>query len=186
MDLFMNVMTPAIRYLGDLFAARIKFIPHLISAADAMKTGVEILEPLLIAARKADGGEKGAIVFATVKGDIHDIGKNICILMLRNFGYDVVDLGRNVDAELILKTAIEKKAQVIALSALMTTTMMQMKVVIDAVKEKRLNCKVVIGGAVVTPDFAREIQADGYSTDVGTVVSEMERVLIILNAAGIK
>lgn len=186
MDLFMNVMTPAIRYLGDLFAARIKFIPHLISAADAMKTGVGILEPLLVAARAADGGEKGAIVFATVKGDIHDIGKNICILMLRNFGYDVVDLGRNVDAELILQTAKDKNAQVIALSALMTTTMMQMKVVIDAVKEKKLPCKVVIGGAVVTPEFAREIQADGYSTDVGTVVSEMERVLAILDAAGVK
>lgn len=183
MDLFMNVMTPAIRYLGDLFAARIKFIPHLISAADSMKTGVAILEPLLIAARKAEGGEKGAIIFATVKGDIHDIGKNICILMLRNFGFDVVDLGRNVDAELILKTAAEKNAQVIALSALMTTTMMQMKVVIDAVKEKQLPCKVVIGGAVVTPEFAREIQADGYSTDVGTVVSEMERVIAVLDAA---
>ena len=182
----MNVMTPAIRHLGDLFAARIKFIPHFISAADSMKTGVGILEPLLIAARKAEGGEKGAIVFATVKGDIHDIGKNICILMLRNFGYDVVDLGRNVDADLIIKTAIEKNAKVIALSALMTTTMMQMKVVIDAVKERRMPCKVVIGGAVVTADFAREIQADGYSTDVGTVVSEMERVLAILDAAGIK
>ena len=93
MDLFMNVMTPAIRYLGDLFAARVKFIPHLISAADSMKTGVGVLEPLLVAARAADGGEKGAIIFATVKGDIHDIGKNICILMLRNFGYEVVDLG---------------------------------------------------------------------------------------------
>jgi 5-methyltetrahydrofolate--homocysteine methyltransferase len=88
-----------------------------------------------------------------------------------------------VDPELILSTAVEKKAEVVALSALMTTTMMQMKVVIDAVKERKLPFKVVIGGAVVTPDFAREIQADGYSTDVGTVVSEMERVIAILDAA---
>ena len=180
MSLFIEVMTPAIRRLGDLFAERVKFIPHLIAAADAMKAGVEILEPYLIAAREKSGEKRGCIVFATVKGDIHDIGKNICILMLRNFGYDVIDLGRNVEAELILQTAIEKKAQVVALSALMTTTMMQMKVVIDAVRSRNLPFKVVIGGAVVTPEFAREIHADGFSTDVGTVVSEMERVLEIL------
>jgi 5-methyltetrahydrofolate--homocysteine methyltransferase len=185
MDLFVEVMTPAIRHLGDLFAARVKFIPHLIAAADAMKAGVAVLEPLLIKARAAGGGgSKGTIVFATVKGDIHDIGKNICILMLRNFGFNVIDLGRNVDAELILETAAKEKAGVVALSALMTTTMMQMKVVIDAVKERQLPCKVLIGGAVVTPDFARDIGADGYSTDVGTVVSEVERVLVILKEAG--
>lgn len=183
MEFFLGVMTPAIRHLGDLFGARIKFIPHLMAAAEAMKNGVAILEPHLLKARQASGKKRGAVVFATVKGDIHDIGKNICILMLRNFGFDVIDLGRNVDAELILKTAIENKAEVVALSALMTTTMMQMKIVIDAVKDRNLPFKVVIGGAVVTPDFAREIQADGFSTDVGTVVSEMERVIVLLKAA---
>lgn len=182
MDLFLKVMTPAIRHLGDLFGARIKFIPHLIAAADAMKSGVMILEPYLLKAREASGQKRGCVVFATVKGDIHDIGKNICILMLKNFGFEVVDLGRNVDPELIITTAVERKAQVLALSALMTTTMMQMKVVIDAVRDRKLPFKVVIGGAVVTPDFAREIQADGFSTDVGTVVSEMERVIALLNA----
>lgn len=183
MKLFLEVMTPAIRHLGDLFAARVKFIPHLIAAADSMKAGVAVLEPLLIKARAAGGGAaKGTVVFATVKGDIHDIGKNICILMLKNFGFNVIDLGRNVESELIISTAIKEKAQVIALSALMTTTMMQMKIVIDAVKERQLPFKVLIGGAVVTPEFAREIQADGYSTDVGTVVSEVERVISILKA----
>lgn len=184
MDLFLKVMTPAIRHLGDLFAARIKFIPHLIAAADAMKTGVAILEPLLLKARQASGQKRGTVIFATVKGDIHDIGKNICILMLKNFGFEVVDLGRNVAAETILEAAEKHQAQVIALSALMTTTMMQMKVVIDHVREKKLPYKVLIGGAVVTPEFAREILADGFSTDVGTVVSEMERVLAILEATG--
>ena len=183
MQFFLKVMTPAIRHLGDLFGARIKFIPHLMAAAEAMKCGVAILEPYLLKARQASGESRGTVVFATVKGDIHDIGKNICILMLRNFGYEVIDLGRNVEAELILQTAIEKKAKVVALSALMTTTMMQMKVVIDAVHERKLPFKVVIGGAVVTPDFAREIHADGFSTDVGTVVSEMERVIALLEAA---
>lgn len=182
MNLFMNVMTPAIRYLGDLFGARIKFIPHLIAAADAMKAGVGILEPYLIQARKTSGESKGTVIFATVKGDIHDIGKNICILMLRNFGYEVIDLGRNVEPEVILQTAIEKKAKVVGLSALMTTTMMQMKVIIDEVKKRNLPFKVLIGGAVVTPEFAKEITADGFSTDVGTVVSEVERVIAILEA----
>lgn len=182
MDFFLRVMTPAIRHLGDLFGRRVKFIPHLIAAADAMKTGVGVLEPYLIRARQASGQTRGTVIFATVKGDIHDIGKNICILMLRNFGFEVIDLGRNVEAELIISTAIEKKAQVVALSALMTTTMMQMKIVIDAVKNRKLPFKVVIGGAVVTPEFARDIDADGYSTDVGTVVSEMEKVIAILDA----
>ncbi|MBU6375552.1 MAG: homocysteine S-methyltransferase family protein [Bdellovibrionales bacterium] len=183
MEFFLKVMTPAIRHLGDLFGARVKFIPHLMAAAEAMKCGVAILEPYLLKARQASGESRGTVVFATVKGDIHDIGKNICILMLKNFGYEVIDLGRNVDADLILQTAIEKKAKVVALSALMTTTMMQMKVVIDAVRERKLPFKVLIGGAVVTPDFAREIAADGFSTDVGTVVSEMERVIALLEAA---
>lgn len=182
MKLFMEVMTPAIRHLGDLFAKRIKFIPHLISAADAMKAGVAILEPHLIAARAASNDKKGCVIFATVKGDIHDIGKNICVLMLRNFGYEVIDLGRNVDADVIIQAGIDNNAQVLALSALMTTTMIQMKVVIDAVKERELPFKVVIGGAVVTPEFAREIEADGYSTDVGTAVNEMERVIALLEA----
>lgn len=182
MTLFIEVMTPAIRHLGDLFAARLKFIPHLIAAAESMKAGVAILEPLLLKARAASGAERGTVIFATVKGDIHDIGKNICILMLKNFGYNVIDLGRNVSPDTIFEEAAKHKTQVIALSALMTTTMMQMKVIIDRVRAEKLPYKVVIGGAVVTPEFAREIQADGFSTDVGTVVSEMERVLAILAA----
>ena len=188
MHLFLEVMTPAIRHLGNLFGARVKFIPHLIAAADAMKAGVAVLEPLLIKAREASGAgdNKGTVIFATVKGDIHDIGKNICVLMLRNFGFKVIDLGRNVESELIIETAIKEKAQVVALSALMTTTMMQMKVVIDAVKERKLPFKVLIGGAVVTPDFAKEIMADGFSTDVGTVVSEVERVIVLLKEMGIE
>ena len=153
-----------------------------------MKAGVAVLEPLLIKAREASGAgdNKGTVIFATVKGDIHDIGKNICVLMLRNFGFKVIDLGRNVESELIIETAIKEKAQVVALSALMTTTMMQMKVVIDAVKERKLPFKVLIGGAVVTPDFAKEIMADGFSTDVGTVVSEVERVIVLLKEMGIE
>ena len=179
-DIFVDVMTPAIRRLGDLFGARQKFIPHLIAGADTMKKGVEVLQPLLEA--KGPTEPKGTIVFATVKGDIHDIGKNICILMLRNFGYRVIDLGRNVPLETILETAEKEKAQIVALSALMTTTMIQMKVAVDAIREKNLPFKVMVGGAVVTPKFSLEIGADGYGKDVGEVVPLTEKILAALKA----
>ncbi|MGK7344276.1 MAG: homocysteine S-methyltransferase family protein [Candidatus Nitrospinota bacterium M3_3B_026] len=167
MALFVDVMTPAIRRLGDLFGQRKKFIPHLVAAAEAMKKGVAVLDPIL----KKGGGakEKGVIVFATVKGDIHDIGKNVCSIMLSNFGYRVVDLGKNVPAEDILKAADDNGAHIIALSALMTTTMTQMKIIVDEVKRNGLPYKVMVGGAVVTKSFADEIGADAYGKDVGEV-----------------
>lgn len=173
--LFVNVMTPAIRKLGDLFAKRKKFIPHLVASADTMKRGVDILNPLM--EKSGNIQSKGTIIFATVKGDIHDIGKNIASLMLKNFGFNVIDLGKNVPSEDILKAAKEHKAHIVALSALMTTTMMQMKTVIDTITKENLNYKVMIGGAVVTKAFAREIGADGYSRDVGDVVSVAESLI---------
>ena len=174
-SIFVDLMTPAIRKLGDLFGQRLKFIPHLIAGADTMKKGVEVLQPYIEA--KGPTEPKGTIVFATVKGDIHDIGKNICILMLRNFGYRVIDLGRNVPLETILEAAEKEKAQIIALSALMTTTMIQMKIALDTVRERNLPFRVMVGGAVVTPKFATEIGADGYGKDVGEVVPLTERIL---------
>ncbi len=173
--IFLDYMTPAIRHLGDLFGQRIKFIPHLIAGADTMKKGVEVLQPHL----ESDGPveKKGTIVFATVKGDIHDIGKNICILMLRNFGYNVIDLGRNVPLETILESATANKAEIIALSALMTTTMMQMKLAIDTIGERNLPFKVMVGGAVVTTKFSEEIRADGYGKDVGAIVPLAEHLI---------
>ncbi|MDI3287780.1 homocysteine S-methyltransferase family protein [Polyangium sp. 15x6] len=174
-DIFLNVLTPAIRHLGDLFGSGKKFIPHLIASADAMKAGVAVLMPLLEASGNIE--KKGTVILATVKGDIHDIGKNIVGLMLRNFGFEVHDLGRNVPLEDILAAAREHKAQIIGLSALMTTTMMRMKDVIDAVRGQGLPHVVMIGGAVTTPSFAEEIRADGYGKDVGDVVAIAERML---------
>jgi 5-methyltetrahydrofolate--homocysteine methyltransferase len=113
-----------------------------------------------------------------VKGDIHDIGKNIVALMLRNFGFEVHDLGRNVPIDDILTAAREHGAELIGLSALMTTTMMRMKDVIDVVRAKDLPHLVMIGGAVTTPSFAEEIKADAYGKDVGDVVQVAERLLV--------
>lgn len=168
-------LIPAINSVGELFEQKKYFLPQLIASAETMKKAVEILEPLLEAKRR---GEKLAtIVMATVKGDIHDIGKNLVVLMLKNYGYDVIDLGKDVETDDILKTAIEKDAKVIGLSALMTTTMMEMKTVVDRAKEMGVKAKIVIGGAVVTQDFADEIGADGYSSDAREAVKVVSRLL---------
>ncbi|MEK6560439.1 MAG: homocysteine S-methyltransferase family protein [Nitrospirota bacterium] len=174
-DIFLNLMTPAIRHLGDLFAERKKFIPHLVASAETMKKGVDVLTPYL--EKKAAIVKKGTIIMATVKGDIHDLGKNICSMMLKNFGFDVIDIGKNASCEEILGAANKHNADIIGLSALMTTTMMQMKVVRDSVHEQGLPYKIMIGGAVTTKRFAEEIRVDGYSKDVGDVVTVAEELV---------
>ncbi len=174
-DIFLDIMTPAIRHLGDLFADRKKFIPHLVASAETMKKGVDVLTPYM--EEKAAMVKKGTIIMATVKGDIHDLGKNICCMMLKNFGFDVIDIGKNVSCEEILDAANKHNADIIGLSALMTTTMMQMKVVRDSVYEQGLPYKIMIGGAVTTKRFAEEIGVDGYSKDVGEVAYVAEGLL---------
>jgi 5-methyltetrahydrofolate--homocysteine methyltransferase len=114
---------------------------------------------------------------ATVEHDIHDIGKNLVSLMLKNYGYQVIDLGKDVPAERILEAAEKENADIIGLSALMTTTMMEMKKVVDMVKERQLDVQVIIGGAVITQGFADEIGADGYSKDAQEAVGLVGRLL---------
>ena len=156
-------LIPAITLVGDKYDRKEYFLPQLIMSADTMRKGFTVLEPLLAT---GEGVRKeGRIVIATVKGDIHDIGKNIVALMLRNYGFDVVDLGKDVPAETILDRAVEVKADIVALSALMTTTMTEMKTVINLCRERELKFKFMIGGAVVDQNYADEIGADGYSKD---------------------
>ena len=158
-----------------LFDKQKYFLPQLISSANTMKTAIEYLEPLLAAEGEVE--EKATIVIATVEGDIHDIGKNLVALMLKNYGYRVIDLGKDVPAEVIVDTAMKEHAHVISLSALMTTTMMRMKDVVMLAKEKGCDCKIVIGGACITESFAEEIGADGYSKDAADCVRLVERLL---------
>ncbi len=165
----------AINEVGVLFEKKIYFLPQLIASAEAMKTAIEYLEPML--GKNTVGKELPTIVMATVEGDIHDIGKNLVTLMLKNYGYRMIDLGKDVPKEQIVETAIREQAAVIGLSALMTTTMMQMKQVIDYAKEKGCKAKIMIGGAVVTESFAEEIGADGYSKDAADAVRLVERLL---------
>ena len=165
----------AINYVGELFEQKKYFLPQLIASAETMEKAINRLEPLLEAAR---GNEKLAtIVVATVKGDIHDIGKNLVGLMLKNYGYNVIDMGKDVPCEDIVDTAIRENAAIIGLSALMTTTMMRMQDVVELCKEKGCKSKVIIGGACITQSFADEIGADGYSKDAAECVRLVERLL---------
>lgn len=168
-------LIPAINYVGDLFDKQIYFLPQLIASAETMESGIAVLEPVLAANR--DSEPLGTIVIATVEHDIHDIGKNLVALMLRNYGYRVVDLGKDVPAERILEAAEQEKADIIGLSALMTTTMMEMEKVVNLVQERKLPVQVMIGGAVITQGFADEIGADGYSRDAKEAVELVERLL---------
>ncbi len=173
-----TVLMPAINEVGDLFDKGKYFLPQLIAGAEAMKLSIGYLEPLL--KQGSDSGKKlPTIVIATVHGDIHDIGKNLVALMLKNYGFDVIDLGKDVPREEIIKVAKEKNASIIALSALMTTTMKEMKNVVDLAHENNLDSKIIIGGAVVTQDYADEIGADGYSSDAADAVRVVKQLLNI-------
>lgn len=172
-----NVLLKAINEVGTLFDSGKYFLPQLIASAETMKQSIEYLEPLL--ATNTDTKDMPTVVIATVEGDIHDIGKNLVALMLKNYGFHVIDLGKDVPKEKIIEAAKEHNAQVIALSALMTTTMQQMRNVIDYAKEKQVDSKIIIGGAVITQDYADEIGADGYSKDAAEAVRLTKRILDI-------
>ena len=169
-------LIPAINEVGILFDQKKYFLPQLISSAEAMELAISHVEPLL---PKAENGEEMAtVIMATVEGDIHDIGKNLVVLMLKNYGYHVIDLGKDVPKEVIIDTALKENASIIGLSALMTTTMMRMKDVVEYAKEKHVSAKIIIGGAVITQSFADEIGADGYSKDAAEACRLVERLLL--------
>ncbi|MCT4687213.1 homocysteine S-methyltransferase family protein [Vallitalea sp.] len=163
-------LIPAITKVGELFEEKTYFLPQLIMSAETMKAAMDYLDPLLEKDRDKKDKQKKKVVIATVKGDIHDIGKNLVALMLKNHGFEVIDLGKDVAKEVIVEKAKQVNADIIALSALMTTTMLEMENVIRLAKEEGLRAKVIIGGAVITNDYAREIGADGYSEDANMAV----------------
>lgn len=169
-----EVLLPAINTVGEYFDKGKYFLPQLISSAEAMKNSIEVLEPLLLTGNSTE--DMPVVVIATVEGDIHDIGKNLVALMLKNYGFRVIDLGKDVPKEKIIEAAKENNAQIIALSALMTTTMQRMKEVISYAKEQGVGAKVMIGGAVITQEYADEIGADGYSKDAADAVKLAKRL----------
>lgn len=160
--------------VGKRFSAGEFFVPEMLMAAQAMKEGLDELKPHMA---KASAEGKGTIVIGTVKGDLHDIGKNLVAMMMEGAGFEVIDLGVSVESERFIEVAQEKKADVIAMSALLTTTMPAMEEVVKLVKEKGLSVKTMVGGAPVTQAFADKIGADGYSEDAPGAVETARRLI---------
>lgn len=160
--------------LGVMFKNNEVFIPEVLVAARAMNAGMGKLEPLLV---KEGIQPKGAVVIGTVKGDLHDIGKNIVAMMLKGAGYRIIDLGIDVSAEKFVAAAKENNANVVALSALLTTTMIGMKTIVEAVKGSGLGIPVIVGGAPLTRDYADGIKAEGYAPDAASAVEEVGKLL---------
>jgi corrinoid protein of di/trimethylamine methyltransferase len=174
--LVQEYMVPAMSEVGRRFECNEYFVPELLLAARAMKSALELVRPLLVA-----GGVQptGRVVIGTVKGDLHDIGKNLVSAMLEGGGFEVVDLGVNVTPEQFVAAVRDKKAQIVALSALLTTTMPSMKATVDALKQAgvREQVKVLVGGAPVTQKYADEIGADGYSESAASAPALAKQVL---------
>ena len=169
-------LIPAITQVGELYEQKKYFLPQLIQSGEAMKKAFEQIEPMLKTEDGEQSQQKVKIVLATVKGDIHDIGKNIVALMLKNHGFEVIDLGKDVATQKIIDTAKKEKARFIGLSALMTTTMLEMEQVVKLAKAQDIDSKIIVGGAVVTQEYAKQIGADGYAQDAHSAVKLLQKL----------
>ena len=175
LEIVNNEIIPALNIVGDGFEKKTVYLPQLLMSAEAAKNAFEVIKASMSGKEKA--GTKGVIVIATVYGDIHDIGKNIVKLLLENYGFDVVDLGKDVPPEIIAKTAIKLRAPLVGLSALMTTTVPAMEETIKLLREKAPWCKIVVGGAVLTKEYAEKIGADKYAKDAMESVRYAEEII---------
>ena len=176
MDIVDNILIPALDRVGADFEQNKVFLPQLIQSAGAAQAAFEVIRDTLA---QKDGGtvSRGTVVLATVKGDIHDIGKNIVKVLLENYGYTVIDLGRDVDPAAVVEAARKHEAPLVGLSALMTTTLKSMAETIAQLHDAGLPCKIMVGGAVLTPDYAQEIHADFYAKDAKESVDIAKRVI---------
>jgi corrinoid protein of di/trimethylamine methyltransferase len=175
-DLVQKYMIPAMDEVGRRYEANEYFVPELLIAARAMKAALELIRPLL-AARGTE--PTGRVVIGTVKGDLHDIGKNLVAAMLEGAGFEVIDLGVDVSPDKFVTTAQDKNASLIAISALLTTTMGSMKTTVEALRQSgsRAKVKIMVGGAPLTQKYADEIGADGYSNNANGAVALARRLM---------
>ncbi|HZK53750.1 MAG TPA: cobalamin-dependent protein [Desulfosporosinus sp.] len=171
-DIINDGLIAGMNVVGVKFKANEIYVPEVLVAARAMRAGMAVIKPLIA---KADIKEKGIVIIGTVKGDLHDIGKNLVIIMLEGSGYKVIDLGIDVDSEKFVQAVIDYKPQIVGLSALLTTTMVQMKACIDLLKP--YNVKVMIGGAPVTQKYADDIGADAYAADAASAVDKANQFM---------
>ena len=176
LTILFDALIPALEEVGRLFEAGEYFVPEMLVAARAMQGAMDILKPLI-----AESGAKpvGTFVMGTVKGDIHDIGKNLCNIMLEGAGFEVVDLGVNVPPEKFVEAIREHQPQAVGFSAFLTTTMVMFKPNIEAIKEAGLRdgVKIFVGGAPVTQEYADTVGADGYAPDASALVREVKKQL---------
>ena len=159
-----ELLIPALDKVGEQYEKGIIFLPQLINSANAASAAFDVIKAKL-AQDSTNKVSKGKIVIATVHGDIHDIGKNIVKVVLENYGYQVIDLGKDVPPETIVETVLKEDIELVGLSALMTTTVPAMSKTISMLRNAKCNCKIMVGGAVLTPEFAKEIGADFYAKD---------------------
>lgn len=176
LDIINGTLIPALDRIGKNFEKGKVFLPQLILAAEVTQASFEVIKKKLADENKTPVS-KGKIVMATVKGDVHDIGKNIVKVILENYGYTVIDLGKDVDYMTVVNAAIEHKAKLVGLSALMTTTLVSMEKTIQLLHEHHVDCKVVVGGAVLTPEYAKQIGADYYAKDAMDTVAAAREVI---------
>jgi len=169
-------LVPGMDIVGNDFRDGILFVPEVLMAAKAMKAGMAILRPLLA---ESDAPQQGTLVIGTVKGDIHDIGQNLVSMMMEGAGFEVFNLGINVNADKFLAAIQEHQADIVGMSALLTTTMPYMKVVVDRLKEEGIRDEliVMVGGAPVTEDFAGHVEADGYGEDAAHAVQVARKLM---------
>ena len=175
LDIVNNEIIPALNEVGIGYENKTIYLPQLLMSAESAKSSFEAIKEFMSNSEKTSS--KGKIIIATVKGDIHDIGKNIVKLLLENYGFDVIDLGKDVPPQQIVETVIETNAQLVGLSALMTTTVPAMEETIKLLNEKAPWCKVVVGGAVLTQEYADKISADKYAKDAMETVRYAEEIL---------
>lgn len=175
-EILVNGLIAGMKEVGKLFSEQVYFVPEVLLASEAFYAGFNLVSPLL---KKEGFRPKAKVVIGVVEGDIHDIGKNIVKVMLEASGYEVLDLGDNVPNQKFIEAVEKEKPAVLALSSLMTTTMLQMEQVIQQLEEKKLRnkVKVIIGGAPVNQDFADKIKADGYGQDAAQAVTLIEKLI---------
>ncbi|MBZ4686537.1 MAG: methyltransferase cognate corrinoid protein [Clostridiales bacterium] len=175
-DIINEGLIPGMTVVGTRFKAGEMFVPEVLMSARAMQGGMELVKPLIA---DTDMPSAGTVVLGTVKGDLHDIGKNLVGMMMESAGFKVINMGVDVSAEKFVEAVKEHKPQVVALSALLTTTMLAMKDVIELLKEEGLrdDVKVLVGGAPVSQDFADEIGADGYAPDAASATDLVKSLL---------
>lgn len=175
-DAVMNGLAAGMETVGELYDKHEYFVPELLMASDALYAGLDILKPH-ISVEDQDKRLKGQVVMGTVQGDVHDIGKNLIKMMFEVAGFTVHDLGRDVPLEKFAEEQMRTDSEIVALSAMMTTTMMGMKKVVQMIKEKNPNVKIMLGGAPVTNDVAKLFGADGYAESAGNAVQEAIKMI---------